>query len=121
MENAHMQLLYIGAFGLIGVFLRYFLSLAIDGLSLGHFPFGTFAVNMLGACAAGYLFALGVDRPAFSPELRIGLMVGLLGGFTTFSAYCQQTVQLASEGKRSHILCMPGVTREKIDEFLKDL
>lgn len=93
---------YIGAFGLLGVFARYLLGNAIDGLGISQLPLGTLAVNLLGAFAVGAVSVYGIDQSSISPELKVGLMVGLLGGFTTFSAYGLQTVQLANEGKLFH-------------------
>jgi len=98
-----MQLVYIGAFGLAGVFLRYFVSLAVNGTTLAApgqtFPWATFLVNLVGAFAVGAVYTLGMEKFALSPELRAGIIVGLLGGFTTFSAFCLENMQLLNEGR----------------------
>ncbi len=98
-----MQLVYIGAFGLAGVFLRYFVSLAVNGYLQAvpgqSFPWATFLVNLAGAFAVGAVYTLGMERLAISSELRVGIIVGLLGGFTTFSAFCLENVQLVNEGR----------------------
>jgi len=61
------------------------------------FPYGTFFINLLGAFAIGIIYVLGVERSAISADLRTGIMVGFLGGFTTFSSYCLEGVRLAEE------------------------
>lgn len=99
-----MQLLYIGAFGLAGVFLRYALASSFNPEAGSGFPWGTFLVNLLGALAVGAIYTLGVEKAAISPELRVGIIVGLLGGFTTFSAYCLESVQLLNEGRIAQAL-----------------
>jgi CrcB protein len=86
------------AFGAIGVSLRYALGLWV----LKHFPaslpWSTFAINVVGAFLMGMIYVLGVERSQISPELRMGLTVGLLGGFTTFSAYCMEAIRLWEGG-----------------------
>ena len=70
----------------------------------GRFPFavesapGTLSINGLGSFIAGVLFAIGAEKGLVSPDLLPPLMVGLLGGFTTFSAFSLQSVLLL-EGK----------------------
>ena len=63
------------------------------------FPAGTLAVNLLGCFAAGLLFQLMQERFAFSETARAAVFVGLLGGFTTFSAYGLQTFELLRDGR----------------------
>lgn len=94
-----MKFAYIGAFGLVGVFARYLLGQTVDNLGFSSMPLGTLLVNLLGAFAVGAVYAWGIDRGALPEDLKVGLMVGLLGGFTTFSAYCLQTVQLFEESR----------------------
>jgi fluoride exporter len=60
----------------------------------GPFPSGTFAVNLAGCFAIGLVGALGLERAAISPEARVFLMVGILGGFTTFSSFAWETLGL---------------------------
>jgi CrcB protein len=71
---------------------------------LGLFPvqsalFGTLLVNALGCLAIGVLFQWFEVRQLFSPELRTGLVAGLLGGFTTFSAFGLELLELLEEGR----------------------
>ncbi|HEX7616493.1 MAG TPA: CrcB family protein, partial [Thermoanaerobaculia bacterium] len=60
------------------------------------FPFGTLLVNLIGCFAVGVVGALGLERAALSPEARTFLMVGILGGFTTFSSFAWETLGLLS-------------------------
>ena len=85
--------------GAVGSVARYKLS----GLVLHHtidwrFPAGTFAVNVVGCLAAGVLAALAGKHDMLSPVVRLLLFTGLLGGFTTFSAFGLETVHLLKRG-----------------------
>jgi CrcB protein len=62
------------------------------------FPFGTLAVNLVGCFAIGALATLFQERLMVAPELRSFLLLGVLGGFTTFSAFGFETVALARDG-----------------------
>lgn len=63
-----------------------------------RFPWPTFAVNLAGCLLAGALFAYAAKHHAFSPGLRLFLFTGLLGGFTTFSAFGLETADLLKRG-----------------------
>ena len=63
-------------------------------MAFAPFPYGTLAVNLLGCAAIGVLAGLGEARQLYSPELRGFLLVGLLGGFTTFSTFAHETTVL---------------------------
>jgi CrcB protein len=76
------SLLLVAAGGAIGSVLRYAVSLAGVALLGAAFPWGTLAVNVLGSAAIGALAGAGVEGQA-----RLLLVPGLLGGFTTFSAF----------------------------------
>jgi len=87
-----LALVFLG--GGIGSVFRYVLATAVQRVSPGPFPSGTFAVNLLGSFAIGLVGALGLERAAISPEARVFLMVGILGGFTTFSSLAWETLGL---------------------------
>lgn len=59
-----------------------------------HFPWGTLSVNVLGSFAMGLLVLLFVERFDPGPALRLGILVGFLGAFTTFSTFAVETVSL---------------------------
>lgn len=93
-------LLLVALGGAIGSVARYKLS----GLVLHHtidwrFPAGTFAVNVLGCLVAGILMAIAEKGDFFTPDIRLFLFTGLLGGFTTFSAFGVETVHLLRRGE----------------------
>jgi len=89
------RLLLVGAGGFAGSVLRYALSALVQGAARGStFPFGTLAVNLLGCLAIGLLAELAEEHPVFDAEMRALLFTGLLGGFTTFSAFGNETLDL---------------------------
>jgi CrcB protein len=93
-------ILLVALGGAIGSVARYKLS----GLVLHHtidwrFPAGTFAVNVIGCLVAGVLVALAEKADLLSPGARLFLFTGLLGGFTTFSAFGVETVHLLRRGE----------------------
>ncbi len=94
-----LQAIFIAAFGLIGVFSRYYLGLFIPKFLGPPFPYATFLINVVGAFIIGTVYVLGVERAVISPDLRVGIIVGLLGGFTTFSSYCLEAVRLAEQAE----------------------
>lgn len=85
-------LIFIGA-GLGGI-LRFWIS-KFSYLTLGHqFPYGTLIVNVSGCFLMGFLYVLLFEKMASAPQLRSLLLVGLLGGYTTFSAFTIETLNL---------------------------
>lgn len=91
-------LLLIGTGSFIGGILRYSLSQFIQTKFLSAFPFGTLGVNILGCFAIGLVFALS-ERTNMSPEMRLFLATGICGGFTTFSAFSNETFSLMRDGQ----------------------
>ena len=94
-----LRILLVGLAGLAGTLCRYWLSGAVSRRYGEAFPFGTFAVNLLGCFAAGLLFHFMQERQTLSETARAAVFVGLLGGFTTFSSYGLQTFTLLREGQ----------------------
>src|SRR5690348_12427493 len=91
------KLALIGLGGLLGTLSRYWLSQSIDERSHSSFPYGTLIVNFAGCFAAGFLFQ-SLGQAVISPDLRLAIFTGFLGGFTTFSAYALQTFVLTQGG-----------------------
>ena len=91
-------LLPIALGGALGAVLRYGLGLSVMGWSGPRFPYGTLLVNVLGSLAIGFLFFYFNEKINGSEMLRGFLLVGLLGGFTTFSAFSLETLLLLTEG-----------------------
>ena len=99
-EHTLRTLLLIGTGGFIGSILRYLVSGYAQQLSKSiQFPFGTLAVNIVGCALVGFLAELADHRGVISGETRAFLIVGLLGGFTTFSAFGNETMNLLRDGE----------------------
>lgn len=90
------QALLVGLGGFAGSILRYLISGYVQGLNNNiTFPVGTLAVNVLGCLVIGSLSQLADSRALFTPEARLLVFVGVLGGFTTFSTFGNETLYLA--------------------------
>ena len=83
--------------GALGSLARYGLGLWAKA-AVPSFPIATLAVNVVGGFVMGALGAYTLARPEFPTWLRVGLMTGVLGGFTTFSAFSLETLNLWREG-----------------------
>ena len=93
------HILAIAVGGALGSVLRFLASTWTYGRFGSDFPYGTLAVNVLGSLLMGLLYTLLVERSALDPIWRAGLVVGVLGGFTTFSAFSMETVNLIAGGE----------------------
>ena len=94
-----MTLLLVGAGGLAGAVLRYLLGTWVQGMvGSAGFPYGTLAVNAAGCLVIGVAAGIAETRQPLSDEARAFLVIGLLGGFTTFSAFGIDTVRLIRDG-----------------------
>jgi CrcB protein len=93
------KIILIGLAGLIGTLCRYWLSGFVARRYGETFPWGTLVVNVLGCFLAGSLYYLMEERFLVSPTLRTVILIGLLGGFTTFSSFGLQTFTLLREGE----------------------
>lgn len=94
------NILMVGLGGFVGSVARYKLGGWLLHLSAqGRFPYGTFAVNVIGCLVAGVLAGLVERHGLFSAEARLFLFTGLLGGFTTFSAFGLETTFLLRRGE----------------------
>jgi fluoride exporter len=85
--------------GLVGTLSRYWLSGVLARRYGETFPVGTLAVNVVGCFAIGFLFYLFQERYVAGETTRTVVLVGLLGGFTTFSSYGLQTFTLLRDGE----------------------
>ncbi len=89
-------LVFIG--GGLGALLRYLMSLGVGSAWDGSFPLGTFLINLIGCFCIGALAGLA-ERTPVDPQTRLFLQTGILGGFTTFSSFGLETVQLVNKGE----------------------
>ena len=89
------RILFIGLGGFIGSTLRYAFSGYVQGLlRSADFSYGTIAVNTTGCLIIGFLSQLAESQGVFTPETRAFLFIGFLGGFTTFSTFGIETMNL---------------------------
>ncbi len=101
-----------GAIGSVG---RAWIGMLAARLFGMGFPWGTMVVNVLGSCVIGIVAATAISpsRTILPPEIRVFLMVGFCGGFTTFSSFSLQTFELLREGRvaaaGTHILLSVGL------------
>ena len=93
------RIFLVGLAGLVGTLGRYWLSGLIARQYGETFPWGTLTVNATGCFLTGSVFYLTEERFLVSPTVRSVILIGLLGGFTTFSSYSLQTFTLLREGE----------------------
>lgn len=92
-------ILLVGAGGFVGSIARYAMIRAVAALAGGAaFPYGTLIVNVIGCFVIGLLAQWSAARGVFSDEARLFVFVGILGGFTTFSTFGNETVNLFRGG-----------------------
>jgi fluoride exporter len=91
-----LALIAIG--GAAGAVLRYLVDTWVSERAVSAFPWGTFVVNMSGSFALGLLFALATERQVLPADIRLPVMVGFVGAYTTFSTLTLETWRLAEGG-----------------------
>ena len=94
-----MNLLWVMLGGAVGSGARYLVSGAWLGEASARFPYGTLTVNLVGCFLIGILATTLSAATGARPELRLALIVGLLGGFTTFSSFGLETIDLIRSGR----------------------
>lgn len=92
------RFLYIGVGGFIGSVCRYGLSSMLYRVLGDRFPYGTLAVNIIGCFTIGFLMTLFETRFLVQPYLRLFITIGILGGFTTFSTFSYETIEILKGG-----------------------
>lgn len=92
------QILAIAAGGAAGAVLRFWVSTGVYGWLGRGFPYGTLVVNVFGSLLMGLLAVLLIERLSLGPEWRAAILIGLLGGFTTFSTFSLETLNLIEAG-----------------------
>ncbi len=97
------KILILMAGGGIGTLLRYGMAGLTHRFSSGAFPTGTLAVNLIGSFIIGCSWAF-FERSLISPNIRLFFMVGLLGGFTTFSTFALENFNLMRDGSMKFFL-----------------
>jgi CrcB protein len=90
--------LIVGAGGFLGSAARYLVQGAVYRYVPTDFPYATFLINVSGCFGIGFLAVLAQDSFVIGPSARLFLMVGVLGGYTTFSTFGYETMELLREG-----------------------
>jgi CrcB protein len=94
------KIFLVGAGGAVGSMLRYWFSgLVQQWTQSAAFPFGTLAVNLIGCLIIGFLSELADLRGVFTAETRALLFIGVLGGFTTFSTFSNETMNFMRDSE----------------------
>ena len=93
-----LSLLAIGIGGGFGSIARFVVSREMGNWLGNYLPYGTLTVNVAGSLALGWFITFFIDRPELSSALRLGLTVGFLGAFTTFSTFSYESLQLLLDG-----------------------
>lgn len=89
---------------LAGGFARYYLAGFMYRVFGTNFPHGTLAVNLIGCFLIGFFASLSEEKFLMGPEVRLLLMVGFCGAFTTFSTFMLETANLLKDGENVHAL-----------------
>ena len=93
------QALAVALGGAAGALLRFWVSTGLHALLGRGFPYGTLTVNVVGSLSIGALSVLFLERLSVEPEVRLMVLVGILGAFTTFSTFSLETINLIEDGR----------------------
>lgn len=104
------NLLIIGSGGFLGSVARYLVSQLNLTVSFHSIPVGTLLVNISGSLVIGFLTGIAEKSLILTPEWRLFLMVGLCGGFTTFSAFANENLMLIHNGQIMTVFLYTGLS-----------
>lgn len=99
-----MNVLAVGCGGFIGAVSRYLVSILINRNNISSFPFSTLIINILGSFLIGFLSQLFVQLYPGNKRLNLFLTTGILGGFTTFSTFSLETINLYQNGNTEYAI-----------------
>ena len=99
LEKQEMKIvLLVGLGSFIGGISRYLVTLFVQNKILSTFPYGTMVVNIIGCFLIGAIYAFS-ERGNWNPEWRVFLATGIMGGFTTFSSFSNETVSMLRDAE----------------------
>jgi CrcB protein len=93
------KVIFVGVGGFIGASMRYLITMYSSKLINSNFPLGTLMVNVIGGFLIGLIMELSSSTELISPNLRIFLTTGIMGGLTTFSTFSYETITLMNDGR----------------------
>ena len=85
--------------GTLGCWARYAQTNLVQAVFGRDFPLATLSINVIGSFLMGFLFILTLERLMIPPSVRVGVLTGVLGGYTTFSTFEMETLLLAENGE----------------------
>jgi CrcB protein len=85
--------------GTLGCWARYAQSNLVQAVFGRDFPLATLSINVIGSFLMGFLFIVTLERLMIPPSVRVGVLTGVLGGYTTFSTFEMETLLLAENGE----------------------
>ena len=104
-----ITIVYVAFGGALGSVSRYLLGTWAQTFSKSiDFPYGTLTVNLIGCFVIGFLSQLAEGRGVFTSESRMFVFIGILGGFTTFSSFGNDTINLLRDGRMFNALANVG-------------
>jgi len=104
------NLMLIGLGGFVGSIARYLVSRLNNHVEFLSIPLGTLTVNVLGSFLIGFLTGIAEKSPILNVEMRMFLMVGLCGGFTTFSTFSGENLMLLRNGQLLSLFLYTGLS-----------
>jgi len=103
------SIIFVALGGALGSVFRYLLSTWTQTVSKSiDFPYGTLTVNLIGCFVIGFLAQLAEERGVFTSESRAFVFIGILGGFTTFSSFGNETINLLRDSETLNALANIG-------------
>ena len=88
--------------GSVGCCARYGVSQWVQLYYTRSFPLATLIINVVGSLTMGFLFVVTLERASVNPALRMAILTGVLGGFTTFSTFAMETLLLLEDGETTY-------------------
>ena len=88
--------------GAVGCCARYGVTQAVQTFYGRNFPLATLVINVAGCLFMGFLFFATLERVSMSPSMRVAILTGVLGGFTTFSTFAMEALLLAEDGETGY-------------------